>query len=275
MKKIFRICIMSFCLAVFPAKGFAQLSIDALSLEAMVSNHKTVRTALGIRAALELGVLEAHENFQGSVGDYQKTSKQLDRYKRCFDIIDLILNGTATAYHGIRTYNSIKSNIDAYMQLLNEYNEKFLLKGNVAPTDAIVYTNSEELISSIKSSADGIYKSYIDLAAYLTGTAECSTASMMLCLQCINENMDDIDQAVKNAYLKLWNYMTMRSGFWKAEIFRGKTISELALEAYDSWKKSQYIAMNNNMKNGSKTIFKTLGGGGLLGGRKEKNESDL
>lgn len=122
----------------------------------------------------------------------------------------------------------------------------------------------------IKSSASSIYKSYIDLSAYLTGTAECKTESMMLCLQCINENMDAIDASVRNAYLTLWSYMTIRLGFWKKEIFRAKTIREMALEAYDTWKKSQYIAYNN-LQSPSTEKHKALGGGGILGGRSRED----
>ena len=58
--------------------------------------------------------------------------------------------------------------------------------------------------------------------------------------------MDDIDSAVKNAYFTLYSYMVMRKGFWKDGLYRGKTIENLAMEAYDSWKKAQYIAKQKN-----------------------------
>ena len=200
-------------LAWLPTKSHAQFGInDMPSIEAMISNHKTVRTALDIRMIAELGVEQAHEGSQKSIEGYQESSKRLDKYKRCFDIIDLILNGTATAFHGVRTYQSCSSNINSYLQLLNEYEEKILLKGKVWSSDTIIYTTSKQTIEDIKSSASSIYKSYIDLSAYLTGTAECKTESMMLCLQCINENMDAIDASVRNAYLTLWSYMTIRLG---------------------------------------------------------------
>lgn len=258
-------------LAWLPTKSHAQFGInDMPSMEAMISNHKAVRTALDIRMIAELGVEQVHEGSQKSIEEYQESSKRLDKYKRCFDIIDLILNGTATAFHGVRTYQSCSSNIKSYLQLLNEYEEKILLKGKVWSSDTIIYTTSKQTIEDIKSSASSIYKSYIDLSAYLTGTAECKTESMMLCLQCINENMDAIDASVRNAYLTLWSYMTIRLGFWKKEIFRAKTIREMALEAYDTWKKSQYIAYNN-LQSPSTEKHKALGGGGILGGRSRED----
>lgn len=258
-------------LALLPMKGHAQFGInDMPSMEAMISNHKAVRTALEVRMIAELGVEQVHEGSQKSIEEYQESSKRLDKYKRCFDIIDLILNGTATAFHGVRTYQSCSSNIKSYLQLLNEYEEKILLKGKIWSSDTIIFTTSKQTIEDIKSSASSIYKSYIDLSAYLTGTAECKTESMMLCLQCINENMDAIDASVRNAYLTLWSYMTIRLGFWKKEIFRAKTIREMALEAYDTWKKSQYIAYNN-LQSPSTEKHKALGGGGILGGRSRED----
>lgn len=262
--------IIGLLLIFFPLQGKAQLGVnDAPSMEAMISNHKMVRVALSVRALAELGVKEAHENSQKSIEDYKAASERLDRYKRSFDLLDLILNGTATAFHGVRTYNSCKRNISAYLDLLKEYEERILLKGRIWSSDSIIYTTSKQAIDDITTSATSIYKSYIDLAAYLTGTAEMDTESMMVCLQCINENMDDIDTSVKNAYCTLYSYMLIRTGFWKKEIFMAKTIREMALEAYESWKRSQYLAFNKNKEGSSSSApsHKALGGGGLIGGR--------
>lgn len=242
---------------------------DPLSLEAMIGNHRIVRTALDIRAAAELGVEQAHEGSQKSIEDYQETAKKLDRYKRSFDILELILNGAATAFHGVRTYKNCQNNIKAYVELLGEYEEKILLKGKIWSSDSIIYTTSKQAMEDIKTSATSIYKSYIDLAAYLTGTAEMDTESMMLCLQCINENMDDINSSIKNAYYTLYSYMLIRTGFWKREIFQARNVREMAIDAYESWKKSQYIAFEKNKRGAThgSDKHKSLGGGGLIGGR--------
>lgn len=268
--KAFPYYIIGVLFIFFPFQGKAQFGInDAPSMEAMISNHKMVRVALSVRALAELGVKEAHESSQKSIEDYKDASEKLDRYKRSFDLLDLILNGTATAFHGVRTYNSCKRNISAYLELLKEYEEKILLKGKLWSSDSIIYTTSKQTIDDITSSATSIYKSYIDLAAYLTGTAEMDAESMMLCLQCINDNMDDIDTSIKNAYCTLYSYMLIRTGFWKKEIFMAKTIKEMALEAYETWKRSQYVAYNNNKEGSSSSSpsHKALGGGGLIGGR--------
>lgn len=261
-------------LFLFPLRGFAWPGVnDPVSLEAMISNHRTLRTALEIRAVAELGVEAAHQGSQKSIEDYQETAKKVDKYKRSFDILNLILNGAATAFHGVRTYKSCQANLKAYVELLGEYEEKILLKGKIWSSDTIIYTTSKQAIDEIKSSATSIYNSYIDLAAYLSGAAEMDTESMMLCLQCINENMDDIDASINKAYITLWSYMTIRTGFWKKEIFMAKTKEEMAVEAFDKWRQAQYTAYEQNKKGASQSSsHKALGGGGLIGGR---NRDDI
>jgi hypothetical protein len=63
-------------LAWLPTKSHAQFGInDMPSMEAMISNHKTVRTALDIRMIAELGVEQVHEGSQKSIEEYQESSK--------------------------------------------------------------------------------------------------------------------------------------------------------------------------------------------------------
>ena len=58
-------------LAWLPTKSHAQFGInDMPSMEAMISNHKTVRTALDIRMIAELGVEQVHEGSQKSTFSY-------------------------------------------------------------------------------------------------------------------------------------------------------------------------------------------------------------
>ena len=83
MKKQGLVFVIMTMLFVFPAKSFAILDYDAGSLETMISNHKKVRTVLGIRAAAEMGVLEAHKAFSKSSTSFEESSKAIDRYKRC------------------------------------------------------------------------------------------------------------------------------------------------------------------------------------------------
>lgn len=74
---------------------------DVASLEAMIKNHKQVRGLLEVRVAAELGVLEYHKLNAKKVNGYRAVSDTLDRYRRCFDVVDLILKTGATAFHTV------------------------------------------------------------------------------------------------------------------------------------------------------------------------------
>lgn len=60
LQSFFRRNILAFMMAILPSAMWAQ--DDPLSLEAMIDNHKTVRTVLDVRAIMELGVYEYHNN---------------------------------------------------------------------------------------------------------------------------------------------------------------------------------------------------------------------
>lgn len=259
-------------LILMPTAAHAQFGInDAPSMEAMIGNHKKVRTMLEVRAIAELGAYNLHKDSREAVEDYRSVHNKIDKYKRCFDIIDLILNGTATAFHGIRTYNSCKDNIKGYKKLLDEYAEKVILNdkkpiyGRIWMSDSIIYTNSAEAIEAIKEEAGHLYQSYIDLAAYMSGAMECTTANLMEILNSINASLDKIDATIRDAYLSLWSYMTLRLGYWKKELFcSSRTVKEIAEAALEHWIKSQEAAFQQLT---SPVVHTPLGGGGLLGGK--------
>ena len=97
MNKWIYISLMSLCLLFIPKEAKAiDLPTDPASLEAMISNHKTVKAMLELRALAEEGVRAYHKKSMKTMEDYTSVNKKLDRYRKCFDIIDLILNGTAT-----------------------------------------------------------------------------------------------------------------------------------------------------------------------------------
>lgn len=259
---------------LFSLLSHAQVGInDVPSMEAMIGNHKKVRTVLEVRAIAELGAYNLHSESRDAVEEYRTIHNKIDKYKRCFDIIDLILNGTATAYHGIRAYNSCKRNIKGYVSLLDDYVEKILLcdkkllPDRVWVSDSIIYTNSVAAIDTVRREVGHLFKSYYDLATYMTGAMECSTAGLMAILNSINTSLDNIDAAISNAYLSLWSYMTIRLGYWKKDLlFTTRTVRELADSALVHWIKSQNIAFRQLRSPATTHI--TLGGGGLLGGKR-------
>ena len=67
----------------------------------------------------------------------------------------------------------------------------------------------------------------------------------------------------------------MRKGFWKDGLYRGKTIKDLAMEAYDAWKEAQKKAKKKNSRAGGDSESEKrvpLGGGSLLGNKRLSEE---
>lgn len=253
-----------------------QAQSDITSLEAMISNHKQLRSVLEVRAIAELGLYTFHTQVSREVNEYKSVSDTLDTYRRCFDILDLLLKGTATAFHGINTYNRIKDNLTGYWKLVDTYNHKILLGGAVWSTDTVIVSTSRRAIEQVTSEAQEIYKSYLDFMLIMGGKnspKETKALDLMVCLDRINSSMDRIDESVAAAYLDLWSYMTVRLGFWKKEIFRARSIREIAEGALGRWVKSQTIAYDCLTEKKSYTPRQPLGGGGLLGERRRKQES--
>lgn len=249
---------------------------DIASLEAMISNHKQIRGLLEYRALAELGLYNYHTKVSKEVKEYKVVNDTLDTYRRCFDIIDLLLKGTATAFHGSATYNRIKANLTGYWKLVDTYNNKILLRGAVWTSDTIILSTSKRTVEQVADEVKEIYKSYQDFLLIMGekySPKETRALDLMVCLDKINSSMDKIDESVAAAYLDLWSYMTVRLGFWKKEIFRARTLREIAEDAFGRWVKSQVSAHRCLIEKKSYTPRQPLGGGGLLGERRRKEEA--
>mgnify|MGYP007022159316 CR=1 FL=1 len=62
----------------------------------------------------------------------------LDEFTRLFDVLDLMANSATTVINAVDTYSDVKKRINDYKTLLNDYNEKLLLRGNIMPGDTII-----------------------------------------------------------------------------------------------------------------------------------------
>lgn len=265
-----------FAMAMFLVALGVDAQSDPASLEAMISNHKQVRGLLELRAIAELGVYNYHKKSARQVREYKTVADTLDRYRRCFDIVDLLLKGTATAFHSVNTYNRVKGNITGYWNLVDTYTNKILLHGAVWPSDTIILTTSKRTVNEVVDEAEELYKSYTEFVLLVGGKnspKETRTLDLMECLDKINTSMDKIDETIASAYLDLWGYMTVRMGFWKKEIYRAKSMREIVNGAYGRWVKSQVEALNCLLEKRSYTTGQPLGGSGLLGERRRKEES--
>lgn len=253
-----------------------QAQNDPGSLEAMIQNHKQVRGLLEVRVAAEVGLLKYHKINAQKVNDYRVVSDTLDRYRRCMNIVDLILKTGATAFHTVNASKRVTANIKGYWELVDTYTNKILLHGAVWPSDTIILTTSKKTVEAIEAEAKQLKSSYNDFVLLVGGKnspKETKVLDLMECLDKINTSIDNIDDCIAAAYTELWGYMTIRMGFWKKEIYRAKSMQEILNGAYGDWVKAQAKAYTCLQEKKSYTPKQTLGGGGLLGERRRKEQS--
>ena len=224
-------------LSALPVRVSAQ---DWGTVEVMVADHKRIRSILLARSAVEEvnGVL--HEASSVTSKDYKDVNADLDKYTQCFNVIDDIVNAGATAFHFHRTYNTLKERIDGYKNLLERYKEMCLSHGDFLSSDTVIYTTSHAAVVALTDEVDDLLGSLTMLASFATGKIPCTHAAMMVCLDGINTTMDDIVRIVNHAYYRLWKYIMIRTGYYKKSVLRGKTIRQMADEAFDRWMRTAH-----------------------------------
>lgn len=239
---------------------------DPGSLEAMVYNHKTVKAMLELRFLAEEGVYAYHKKSMKKAEDWADVNKKLDKYRKCFDKIDFILKATSTGFHAFDAFNSCRKNISAYYKLLDTYTKEILLHGAMWTSDTTILYISQRGVEGVNDGLKQLKKSYLELSELLGGVRNCTTADLMIILDKINTSVDEIEYSIRNAYMELWAYMTVRMGFWKKDYFLARSVKDIANDALGRWLGNSSRAFQSLTQHKS-FEHKPLGGGGLIGGR--------
>lgn len=219
----------------------AQWSFDVPTIEAYISDHKNQRSLLLARATLEHSNALLHEYSKTANVNYKKINIELDKYTRAFDVIDLLYQTLRTSLNTYDTYNSIHDRVIDYKNLLEDYYEKCLSRGNIVSTDTLIISINYHMLENIADECENIYKSFSDLVLYATGAAACSTSNLMLVITSINQSLDNIQKQLNTSYISTWKYIQVRIGYWKAQVYRAKTINEIIQGAYGRWRASSRL----------------------------------
>ena len=164
---------------------------------------------------------------------------------RAFDIIDIIYQSTRTALNVRDTYTNISENVGKYKRMLTDFHEKCLSRGNIEPSDTLIITVNLRCIKKIGNEAEHLYRSMTDLVLYATGAAACSTSDLMTVLNSINRSLDNIRLNLNTAYFDTWRYIQVRIGYWKASVYRNKSLREIIDDAFGRWRGAGYLNYNN------------------------------
>ena len=219
----------------------AQWSFDVPTIEAYISDHKNQRSLLLARATLEHSNTLLHEYSKTANVNYKEINIELDKYTRAFDVIDLLYQTLRTSLNTYDTYNTIHDRVIDYKNLLEDYYEKCLSRGNIVSTDTLIISINYHMLENIADECENIYKSFSDLVLYATGAAACSTSNLMLVITSINQSLDNIQKQLNTSYISTWKYIQVRIGYWKAQVYRAKTIDEIIQGAYGRWRASSRL----------------------------------
>ena len=91
MKTNHKISFILLCMLMFlPLSVKAQFGMDVSSIEAYINDHKEQRSILLVRSTLEASNKLLHDYSSEANIDYKNINKELDKYTRAFDVIDIL-----------------------------------------------------------------------------------------------------------------------------------------------------------------------------------------
>ena len=234
MDKRFFFLVMLLSCVIHSAK--AQFSFDIPSVEAYIADHKTQRSLLLARSTLEASNKLLHEYSSTANKEYKDINIELDKYSRAFDVIDILYQSLRTSLNTYTTYENIKDRISDYKKLLSDYKKRCLDRGSIVSTDTLIISVNRIALAKISHEGENLFKSVSDLVLYATGAAACSTSDLLLVLNSINDSMDNIRRHLNTAYFDTWRYIQVRIGYWKADVYRARTIRQMADDAFKRWR---------------------------------------
>lgn len=215
---------------------------DVLSWVAMVEDHKKIRTLLIARAAIEEGNSILHSHVNDTVKGYKEINVNLDKYTRCFNIIDVIIRGACTVVNTKNTYNIVKDRLTGINGLLREYADECLRHGDIETSDELIIKIGEGAINNVKGDVEDLLNSFGDLLLYSTGVGDCSTKRLMEIIENINNGLNAIKEHVTEAYVRLLSYVKARlSPFYNRRVFHSQNVAQMAQGALEKWLKNSQV----------------------------------
>lgn len=232
------VCITS----ILPLHVKAQLvPRDIPTIEAYINDHKKQRSLLLARATLEESNKLLHRASQVTHKEYKAINLELDKYTKAFDVIDLIYSTVSTGFNVYRTYDNVSDKIGKYKTILSTYNDKIVRRGKFETADTLLLAVNLRAVKNLTKECQNLYTSIAVLAAYASGKVHCTTASMMLMVENVNKSLDRIKDIVNNAYYQTWKFIQARTSYWKSELYRSKTIREVANDAIGRWLEAGHL----------------------------------
>ena len=225
-----------FLLTLVPSTARAQWNFDVLTVEALIKDHQNIRSVLLARSALEQANEVLHNySMEASVG-YDSLNVKLDKYTKCFDIIDIIYNSGMTVLNVYNTSSEVTRCIGELEQLIEKFSSQCLLRGNIEPTDTMIINACRNCVTQVIKDGKSLVQSLIELSQYIAGR-EMTTEQLLTVIGNINESLDNIRESVDHTYYFVWKYVTIRTHYYKRKtLYASKGINTMCDEAFERWR---------------------------------------
>lgn len=230
-----------FLILLIPRTSRAQTAFDIVSVEAYINDHKEQRSLLLVRSTLEASNKLLHDYSSDANIGYKDINKELDKYTRAFDVIDALYQSLRTSLNVYSTYEIVIDRATDYKDMLSDFHDKCLARGNIVSTDTLIISINVRAIGKIADEVDNLYRSVCDLVLYATGAAACSASDLLTVLNSINQSLDNIKKHLNVAYFETWKYIQVRIGYWKAQVYRAKTKQKIIEGAFARWRRNGYL----------------------------------
>ena len=229
---------VSVLLLLAPVVVHAQLlNFDYLSVEALIDDHKTVRSVLAARSGVEQANELLHQYSSEAGVDYDSLNIRLDRYTKCFDVIDVIYNGGVMVMNVRKTHDDVKEKISQLSCLIEDFMNQCTLRGDIVSSDTIIVGACRRCVTQVAVDGEELVKSLIELAQYATGLRHITTEGLLLVIGSINDCLDNIRGCIDHAYYVIWKYVTIRTHYFKRALYHARTLGEMCGSAIERWKR--------------------------------------
>lgn len=226
-----------FLLLMFvPGMARAQWGFDVSSVEALIDDHKRIRSVLMARSGVETANKVLHDYAQAAAVDYDSLNVKLDKYTKCFDIIDIIYNSGMTVMNVYTTSNDVTQRVGELEQLIERFVTQCTARGNVVSSDTLVIGACRRCVSQVIDDGQSLITSLVELAQYASGLRHMTTAELLIVIGSINDSLDSIRESVDHAYYVIWKYVTIRTHYFKRTLYNSKTIREMCNDAFGRWR---------------------------------------
>ena len=233
-------------LMLMPLAGHAQWSFDFLSVEALIDDHKRVRSVLAARSGLEQANELLHKYSKEAGVEYDSLNVKLDKYTKCFDVIDVIYKSGVTVMNVRNTYSDVSDKISQLSSLVENFMTQCTLKGNIVSSDTVIVGACRRCVEQVGEDGTQLVNSLIELAQYASGLRHITTEQLFTVIQSINECLDNIRNCIDHTYFVIWKYVTIRTHYFKKSLYQAKTMGEMCGSAIERWKRGAMQASGVN-----------------------------